>query len=121
MYPVSLTQRPDDPLPFDATLTSGVQITPVESPAITSSRRVTLLARYPGRHQRQPRHGAWMNKERSPRKKYSRQLLPAAAALAVAGILVGGGGLVITFGGPGPSAGLGSGYGYDAADYPPAD
>jgi peptidoglycan lytic transglycosylase len=52
---------------------------------------VTALAdRYTGRHIRQARHGAWVNKKRSRSKKPSTQLLPAAAAFTVAGILVGG-------------------------------
>jgi len=52
---------------------------------------VTVLAdRYTGRHIRQARHGAWVNKKRSRSKKPSTQLLPAAAAFTVAGILVGG-------------------------------
>jgi rare lipoprotein A len=52
---------------------------------------VTVLAdRYTGRHIRQARHGAWVNKKRSRTKKPSTQLLPAAAAFTVAGILVGG-------------------------------
>lgn len=92
-------------------------------PGLVASRRVTLLAdRYTGRHIRRARHGAWVNKKRS-RSKPSRQLLPAAAALTVAGILIGGAGAVIQL-----SAGQGSGgadidtaAGYDPADYPPAD
>jgi rare lipoprotein A len=52
---------------------------------------VTVLAdRYTGRHIRQARHGAWVNKKRSRSKKPSTQLLPAAAAFTVAGLLVGG-------------------------------
>lgn len=60
-----------------------------------------------------------MNKKRSPFKS-SRHLLPTAAALAVAGFLFGGGGLVIKFGAP-AQVPAGATYGYDAADYPPAD
>ena len=52
---------------------------------------MTALAdRYTGRHIRQARHGAWVNKKRSRSKRPSTQLLPAAAAFTVAGILVGG-------------------------------
>jgi rare lipoprotein A len=87
--------------------------------ASTSSRRVSLLARYSGRHVRQARHGAWVEKKRSHTKP-ARQLLPAFAALAVAGVLIGGGGLVVKFGAP-SRAGLDVASSYDAADYPPAD
>jgi rare lipoprotein A len=52
---------------------------------------VTVLAdRYTGRHIRQARHGAWVNKKRSRSRKPTTQLLPAAAAFTVAGLLVGG-------------------------------
>jgi rare lipoprotein A len=79
------------------------------------------LARYTGRHHRQAQHGSWFNRERS-RRNYSRQVLPTAtAALAVAAVLFGGGSLVIKFGTPNPVSGIDSAYGYDAADYPPAD
>jgi rare lipoprotein A len=78
------------------------------------------LARYTGRHHvRQPRPGAQADKKRSPFKS-SRQLLPTAAALAVASFLIGGGGLVIKFGAP-AQVPANAAYGYDAADYPPAD
>jgi rare lipoprotein A len=87
--------------------------------AFTSSRRVTALAdRYTGRHIRQARHGAWVNKKRSHTKPV-RQLLPTAAALTVASILIGGGALVVKFGPPSPGIQVSSAY--DAADYPPAD
>jgi len=83
---------------------------------------VTVLAdRYAGRHIRQARHGAWVNKKRA-RLRPGRQLLPTAAALTVAGFLIGGAGAAIQF-----SAGGGGGSGvdyaadYDPADYPPAD
>ena len=49
-----------------------------------------MADRYTGRHIRQARHGAWVNKKRSRSKKPSTQLLPAAAAFTVAGLLVGG-------------------------------
>ena len=49
-----------------------------------------MADRYTGRHIRQARHGAWVNKKRSRSKKPSTQLLPAAAASTVAGLLVGG-------------------------------
>jgi rare lipoprotein A len=78
------------------------------------------LARYTGRHARQPQRGSWRNKERS-HPKTTHHLLPAVAAFAVAGLLIGGGSLVIKFGTPSAAAGTESAYGYDAADYPPAD
>src|SRR5262245_50616047 len=63
-----------------------------------ASRRVTALAdRYTGRHIRATRRGAWVSKRRS---RQSRQLLPAAAAMTVAGLLVGGAGTVINSGAP---------------------
>jgi rare lipoprotein A len=79
-----------------------------------------LADRYTGRHIRQARHGAWVNKKRT-RSQPSRQLLPAAAALTVAGILIGGAGAAMQL-----SAGSGTGSdidlsAYDPADYPPAD
>ncbi len=51
-----------------------------------------MADRYTGRHIRAARHGAWLTKKRARR---SGQLLPAAAAMTVAGILVGGAGTVI--------------------------
>jgi peptidoglycan lytic transglycosylase len=56
---------------------------------------VTSLAdRYTGRHVRAARHGAWITKQRS-RVRPGAQLLPAAAAVTVAGLLVGGAGTAI--------------------------
>jgi rare lipoprotein A len=80
-----------------------------------------LADRYTGRHIRQARHGAWVSKKRT-RSQPSRQLLPAAAALTVAGILIGGAGAAMQL-----SASSGTGgtdvdiAAYDPADYPPAD
>jgi rare lipoprotein A len=51
-----------------------------------------LADRYTGRHIRAARHGAWLTKKRS---RQTRQLLPAAAAMTVAGLLVGGAGTAI--------------------------
>ena len=52
---------------------------------------MTVLAdRYTGRHKREARHGAWVNKKRSRLRKPSTKFLPAAAAFTVAGFLVGG-------------------------------
>lgn len=77
-----------------------------------------MAERYTGRHIRQARHGAWVNKKRSLLKPH-RNMLPAAAALTVAGVLIGGAGAVIQLGsGPG-SSDLASGY--DPADFPPPD
>jgi rare lipoprotein A len=83
---------------------------------------VTVLAdRYTGRHQRQARearHGAWVNKKRS-RLKPSPQLLPAAAAVTVAGFLFGGAGAAIHF--SPASSGTDLSVKYDPADIPPPD
>jgi rare lipoprotein A len=81
---------------------------------------VTVLAvRYTGRHVRQARHGAWVNKKRSRSRHPSPQLLPAAAALTVAGFLVGGASAAI---GLSPAANASTGLpAYDPADVPPPD
>jgi hypothetical protein len=78
-----------------------------------------LPDRYTGRHIRQARHGAWLRRKRSLLASRQHQILPAAAALTVAGLLVGGAGTVI---------GLGSSRGgddlasrSDPADYLPPD
>jgi rare lipoprotein A len=85
-----------------------------------SSRRVTVLAdRYTGRHIRQARHGAWINKKRSRSKKPNPQLLPAAAALTVAGFLVGGASAAIQLSPVSADADLAPAY--DPADIPPPD
>jgi peptidoglycan lytic transglycosylase len=80
---------------------------------------VTALAdRYTGRHQRQARHGAWVNKKRS-RVKPSSQFLPAAAAVTVAGFLFGGAGAAIHFSPASSDTDLS--VKYDPADLPPPD
>ncbi len=80
-----------------------------------------LADRYAGRHTRQARHGAWRNKKRA-RQRPPRQLLPAAAALTVAGLLIGGAGTVIQINAAAASDTTGDdGVSYDAADYPPPD
>ncbi len=56
-----------------------------------------MADRYAGRHIRAARHGAWITKKRA---RQTRQLLPAAAAMTVAGLLVGGAGTVINSGTP---------------------
>jgi rare lipoprotein A len=77
-----------------------------------------LADRYTGRHIRQARHGAWRNERRS-RFGPSGQLLPAAAALTVAGILISGAGIVIQLAPQASNAE--SVASYDAANYPPPD
>jgi rare lipoprotein A len=80
---------------------------------------VTVLAdRYTGRHQRQARHGAWVNKKRS-REKPTAQFLPAAAAVTVAGFLFGGAGAAIHFSPASSDTDLS--VKYDPADLPPPD
>jgi rare lipoprotein A len=59
-----------------------------------------------------------VNKKRSHTKPVH-QLLPTAAALTVASLLIGGGALVVKFGPPSPGIQVASAY--DAANYPPAD
>jgi rare lipoprotein A len=79
---------------------------------------VTVLAvRYAGRHVRQARHGAWVNKKRS-RLRTPTQILPTAAALTVAGLLVGGASATI---GLSPASSGPSRPAYDPADLPPPD
>jgi rare lipoprotein A len=81
---------------------------------------VTVLAdRYTGRHVRQARHGAWANKKRSRSRKPNPQLLPAAAALTVAGLLVGGASAAINLSPVSSDRDLS--LRYDPADIPPPD
>lgn len=76
--------------------------------------------RYTGRHVRQARHSAWLRKKRSLLIARPQQFMPAAAALTVAGILVGGAGAVIKLSSPGPPPDdLASTY--DPADFMPPD
>jgi rare lipoprotein A len=77
-----------------------------------------LAVRYTGRHVRQARHGAWVNKKRSRSKKPPTHLLPAAAAITVAGFLVGGASATINFSTVSSSADLPA---LDPADIPPPD
>ena len=58
-----------------------------------------MADRYTGRHIHSARHTAWMTKKRSLTRS-SRQLLPAAAALTVAGLLVSGTGVALQMGSP---------------------
>ena len=112
-----MTLADSDPLGSN-TAHRTVGIKPGVPPGLAASRRVTLLAdRYTGRHIRQARHGAWVNKKRS-RSKPSRQLLPAAAALTITGVLIGGAGATMQFGTVGQGSGAGVQLGYDAGDYP---
>jgi rare lipoprotein A len=78
-----------------------------------------LPDRYTGRHIRQARHGAWLRKKRSLIAARQHQLLPAAAALTVAGLLVGAAGTAIRLAAPGSTDDLASNY--DPADYLPPD
>lgn len=80
---------------------------------------MTVLAvRYTGRHVRQARHGAWVNKKRSRLRRPPAQLLPAAAAFTVAGFLVGGATAAI---GLSPTSSPSDLPSYDPADIPPPD
>jgi rare lipoprotein A len=80
---------------------------------------VTVLAvRYAGRHVRQARHGAWVNKKRARGKKPPTHLLPAAAAITVAGFLVGGASATINLSTVSSNAELPA---LDPADIPPPD
>jgi rare lipoprotein A len=58
-----------------------------------------LSDRYTGRHIRHARHATWLKKKRALTRP-GRQLLPAAAALTVAGLLVGGTGAAMQLGSP---------------------
>jgi rare lipoprotein A len=78
-----------------------------------------LSDRYTGRHIRGARHGAWLRKKRSLIAARQHQLLPAAAAITVAGLLVGAAGTAIRLASPGPTDDLASNY--DPADYLPPD
>ncbi len=78
-----------------------------------------MADRYAGRHVRQARHGAWINKKRSRSRKANPQLLPAAAALTVAGFLVGGASAAIHLSPASSETDLATKY--DPADIPPPD
>jgi rare lipoprotein A len=78
-----------------------------------------LPDRYTGRHIRQARHGAWLRKKRSQIAARQHQFLPAAAALTVAGLLVGAAGTAIRLASPGPTDD--SAANFDPADYLPPD
>lgn len=79
-----------------------------------------MADRYTGRHIHQTRHGAWVQKKRS-RSRPSHTVLPTAAALTISGVLIGGAGAVIQFGGSGAPARSDYSAAYDPADYPPPD
>jgi peptidoglycan lytic transglycosylase len=71
-----------------------------------------LAARY------QARHGAWLNKKRQPRRWPSAQVLPAMAAIIVAGLLVGGASTAIALK---PAGSPYAAPAFDPADIPPPD
>lgn len=77
-----------------------------------------MADRYTGRHTRQARHGAWQTKKRAVRGR--QQLLPAAAAVTVAGMLVGSAGTVIHLSASERDAAE-TQASIDAANFPPAD
>jgi rare lipoprotein A len=77
-----------------------------------------LAVRYAGRHIRQARHGAWVNKKRSRLRTPPTQFLPTAAAITVAGLLVGGASATI---GLSPASSGPERPAYDPADIPPPD
>lgn len=77
-----------------------------------------MAVQYVGRHVRQARHGAWVNKKNSRLRKPPAQVLPAAAALTVAGFLVGGASAAI---GLSPASSATRYPAYDPADVPPPD
>jgi len=79
-----------------------------------------LADRYTGRHIRTARHGAWLTKKRTLLQP-TRQLLPTAAAVTVAGLLIGGAGTVIQLGAPAPADGTAADMSFDAANFPPPD
>ena len=78
-----------------------------------------MADRYAGRHIRQARHGAWVIKKRSRSKKPNPHMLPAAAALTVAGLLVGGASAAIHLSPVSTDTDLA--LTYDPADIPPPD
>lgn len=80
-----------------------------------------LADRYAGRHIRKAppaRHGAWLTKKRT--RSRPAQVVPAAAAFTVAGVLIGGAGTVIQLGTPETNGPVDS-PAYDAASYPIPD
>ena len=77
-----------------------------------------MAVRYAGRHARQARHGAWVNKERSRTRRPPARLLPAAAAVIVAGFLIGGATTAIALS---PASNASAVPTYDPADVPPPD
>lgn len=80
-----------------------------------------MAVRYAGRHvrqARQARHGAWVNTKRSHHPRPPAQLLPAVAALIVAGFLVGGATTAIALSPASSETGMPA---YDPADVPPPD
>lgn len=77
-----------------------------------------MAARYTGRHVRQARHAAWLKEERSRSRRPSAHLLPALAAVLVAGFLVGGASTAIALS---PTDYAAAAPTVDPADIPPPD
>jgi rare lipoprotein A len=72
-----------------------------------------------GRHIRLARHGAWLTKKRSRSRPGQQALIPTAAALTVAGLLVGGSGAALQLGAPSRSGPVDPASMVDAEAFPP--
>ncbi len=70
-----------------------------------------------GRHIREARHGAWLTKKRA--RSGQQSLLPTAAALTVAGLLVGGTGAALQLNPPGADTPVDTASMVDAEAFPP--
>src|SRR4051794_31487423 len=79
-----------------------------------------MADRYTGRHIHHARHTARAQRNRPPLSARL-TLLPAAAALTITGMLIGGTGAVIQFGDVNENATVNVAVDYDPADYIPAD
>jgi rare lipoprotein A len=79
-----------------------------------------LADRYTGRHIRTARNGVWLARKNRMLQP-SGQLLPTAAAVTVAGLLIGGAGTVINLGAPAPDSAAASDTALDAANFQPPD
>jgi rare lipoprotein A len=78
-----------------------------------------LADRYTGRHIRHARHAAWLGKKRFHLRP-TRQLLPTAAALTVAGVMIGAAGTAMQLHPPG-EVGFDASAVTDPANIPPPD